>query len=878
MKRLSHHIELGLQSIIEGLNIEIDVASLDDDKLRTSMDSKISSFRNAKKLLSRWVNSENTPSKSKILRYVKELVNSGDKAIQNLQEALSKKIDYDALDEHRYKAAMDAKPVILDAIFELDSAMLELRLQIKTDTISLEDKEFKVGYPERYAKGEFFPLSDYFKNVLEGEVINICPFGTKGDIIELENLQIRLPKPPKDKTEILFHDLPKKQQYWRRVNPEREITPENADAFSEYIIEEYRRRREGIWFMNNGKPCYLTGSHYFGLQHCKMLDTGGYMDFRIAQLNIFYFMKACEVDYRCLGMCFVKSRRTGYTYIILTKLADSVTSKKNALIGITSKSDLDAEYAFAKFSYMFLNLPFYFRPVVRGKEDSLKQLEFARPSNNSKEAKKKRDVSTSDYLNSKIDYQPSKIDSYDGQKLDDWLGDEYGKLKAPNDAEKHLATISPTMMPAGRVVGKAWVGSTVGAMEKGGKQFKNIYLNSNTLKRNATTKKTTTGLYGYFLPAQENMPNCTDVYGKCWKETPPRGTLNIYGEPILVGSIEFLIAEEESKKQQGDKALNGQYRAYPRTIEHAFRDEADNAVFNVNKLYSQLEHNDSIPEESRYLVGNFNWKNGVKDGDVVFDPNPKGRFKVAWLPSVIDDTEHLQNNVKESNEKFFPLNGDVGRLGCDPFSLKSTHGKGSKGGIHGLTLKVPAGGAPHNKMFLEYLARPSDETIFFEDVIRVCRFYGMPILVESNRIDLLRHMRNRGYRGFALNRLDRHPSKLNENEKEYGGQVMSGKDILDSHMNSIGSWIEDYVGESHKEQVRPVGEMGDFAFEETLKDWIAFDPDNRTEYDATISSGLAIMACQSEKYRPKKKSKGMKNLKGWLKKYDNTGDIGILKK
>ena len=227
---------------------------------------------------------------------------------------------------------------------------------------------------------------------------------------------------------------------------------------------------------------------------------------------------------------------------------------------------------------------------------------------------------------------------------------------------------------------------------------------------------------------------------------------------------------------------------------------------------------------------------------------------------------------------FFPMNGDVGRLGCDPFSLKSTHGKGSKGGIHGLTLKFPAGNAPANKMFLEYLSRPSDETIFFEDVIRVCRFYGMPILVESNRIDLLRHMRNRGYRKFAMDRVDRSKQKLNENEVEYGGQVMSGKDILDSHMNCIGAWIEDYVGESHKEQVRPLDEMGDMPFDDTLKDWIGFNPDKRTDYDATISSGLAIMACQPEKYRPKKKKKDYKIYQKIFPKYDNKGDIGRLKK
>ena len=876
MKGLSFHIESALQSIIQGLELEIEVYQLDDDKLRTSMASKIASFNSAKKLLNTWVNSENAPSKTKVISYARKLVKSGDGAINNLQIALGKKIDFDGLDEIKYKAAIEAKPIILNSIYELDASVLELRMQIKSDNISLEDREFSIGYPEKYAKGEFFPIKAYYKDWHEEkiDVINICPFSTKGQIVVIENLRIRLPSPPKDKTKILFHDLPKKEQFWKRIEPKIKITPENSEANAHYILEEFRKRREGVWFMNNGKPTYITGTHYFALQHCKMLDSGGYMDFRIAQLNIYYFLKACIIDDRCLGICFLKSRRTGFTYIALTEQLDYGTSVSNAQLGITSKSDDDAQYAFSKLSYMFLNLPFYFRPIVRGREDSQKLLEFGKPSINTKEAKKSRDTNTDEYLNTKLDFQASRIDSYDGQKLDRWIGDEYGKIKRPNDAEKHLAVITPTMSPGGTIVGKALVGSTMGSMDAGGSQFKNIYLGSNVLKRNSVTKRTSTGLYSFFLNAQSNMEKFTDDFGFCHQEKPKQRTYNLKGELISMGSIDYLKGEEAAKALQGDKALNGQYRAYPRTIQHAFRDEAKDVVFNVTKIYAQIEHNEEIPETSRYTVGNFDWVDGLKDGEVVFNPNPNGRFKVAWMPSVVDDTMHLQNRVKTVNDKHFPMNGDVGRFGCDPFSLKSTHGKGSKGGLHGLTLRVPSGGAPRNKMFLEYLSRPSDETIFFEDVIKACRFYGMPILVESNRIDLLRHMRNRGYRGFALNRVDRPANKLNENEKEYGGQVMSGKDILDSHMNSIGSWIEDHVGVSAKEEVRPVGEIGDMPFDETLKDWLAFNPDKRTDYDATISSGLAIMACQMEKYKPAPKKTDPKKFRPFIRVFDNSGNVG----
>ena len=36
----------------------------------------------------------------------------------------------------------------------------------------------------------------------------------------------------------------------------------------------------------------------------------------------------------------------------------------------------------------------------------------------------------------------------------------------------------------------------------------------------------------------------------------------------------------------------------------------------------------------------------------------------------------------------------------------------------------------------------------------------------------------------------------------------------------------------------------------TLEDWAKFNINNRTKHDASISSGLAIMACNKNKYKP----------------------------
>ena len=883
MKGLSTEIKFALNTIIEGLNynffspdgsnddIESYVDTLDSEKMKKIMESKISSFASAKKILDKWINSPNAPERDTIVHYLEELIKAGDNALVVLRKGLAGSINYDELDPSKHDAAIKAKPIILEAIFDLDSSINELRVKLESDDLNLSDKEFKLGYPERYAKGELFDIDNYWNKKLKGDDVLICPFGTEGEKIVISDLGIILPQPPKDKKKILFSDLPKKEQYWRR--PELPaISPDNVEAYDEFIKEEFRRRVEGIWFMNNGKPVYLTGNHYFALTYFRMLDDGDFMKFRYAQLKMFYHLQACIVDPRCLGQLFGKSRRTGFTYVVLSILLNYSTIKRNNKLGMMSKTGTDGQEVFLKYAYALRSLPFWFKPIIQGKEDSPSSFTFSAPADNSKEAKKRKKSNVTDYLNTTVDWRNTTNGSYDSIKLNYYLLDEVYKIEKPNDIIVHMGMIRPTMMPSGRVVGKMFAGSTMGSHNKGGEQGIELINNSYVKDRDPVTKKTTSGLYFHFLPAQENMEEFTDKYGFCHTVKPPKGTLNVIGEPIEMGSIDYLLAVEEQLRKQSDAAYNEQLRTYPRTVEHMMRDESGECAFNLAKIIEQEEFNETIPQENKYIIGNFDWVNEV-DGNVEFFPNPQGRFKVAWLPSKVDGTEGLKNRVEERNGLFYPLNKDCVRFGCDPFSLKSTHGVGSKGAIHGKTIMFPEGGAPSNKWVIEYIARPSDETIFFEDVIKVIRFYGAPILVESNRIDLLRHMRNRGYRNFAMNRLDRPLGKLNANEKEYGGQPMSGQDILDSHLNSIGAWVERYVGVSTNEEFREVGEMGDMPFSETLKDWRKFNPDKRTKYDATISSGLCLMACSTEKYKGVKKTKKTSNASGIFRKYSNKGSL-----
>jgi hypothetical protein len=69
---------------------------------------------------------------------------------------------------------------------------------------------------------------------------------------------------------------------------------------------------------------------------------------------------------------------------------------------------------------------------------------------------------------------------------------------------------------------------------------------------------------------------------------------------------------------------------------------------------------------------------------------------------------------------------------------------------------------------------------------------------------------------------------------------------------------------------RDADDMGDMLFSRTLEDWAKFDINNRTEFDASISSGLAIMANQKHMYLPEQKQS---KISITFARYSNQGSL-----
>ncbi len=707
------------------------------------------------------------------------------------------------------------------------------------------------------------------------DVVIISKTGQIGQIVEISGLKIALPLAPE---KCLQRHPNSKEQFWERQEMPKELAKiqsifqwnekpkEFKDRWVDYIEQEFDYREQGFWFMNNGVKTYITGSHYMYLQWSS-IDVG-YPDFREANRIYWIFWEACRADPRSFGMIYLKIRRSGFSYMSSSECVNIGTLARDARIGILSKTGADAKKMFTdKVVPINSRLPFFFKPIMDGMDKPKTELAYRVPA--SKITKKnmyESDDTEIDGLDTSIDWKNTEDNSYDGEKLLFLAHDESAKWTKPVNIKENWRVTKTCLRLGSKIIGKCMMGSTSNALSKGGQNYKDIYEDSNVKVRNANGQ-TKSGLYAIFIPMEWNMEGFIDIYGHPVFRKPEEPIKGVDGNWITNGAIDYWEAEVDSLKNDAD-ALNEFYRQFPRTESHAFRDESKQALFNLTKIYQQIDYNDSMIKEHYLTRGMFSWKDGIKDTQVIWTPDPRGRFNISWFPP-----KHLQNNVHIRNGIKYPGNEHLGSFGCDSYDISAVvGGRGSNGALHGMT-KFHMDDAPVNEFFLEYIARPQTAEIFFEEVLMACVFYGMPILVENNKPRLLYHLKNRGYRGFSINRPDKQFAKLTKTERELGGIPNSSEDVKQAHASAIESYIEKFVGFDLEAKYRDPEQMGTMPFTRTLEDWAKFDINDRTRFDACISSGLAIMANQKHLYIPEKKeSKLIIN----FAKYKNEGTTSQL--
>lgn len=670
-------------------------------------------------------------------------------------------------------------------------------------------------------------------------------------------LIFQIPDQPK-KSEIAGINFLKKDQKWVRPEP-----PENYAFLSEQeqliiALEEDKKCEEGYWFMCNGIPTYISGDNYFYLTHFQIDE--GYPDYRDVDRRWFYAWEACDKDPRCLGLIYTKKRRDGFSYRAMSITLNRARKTFNSNYGMMSKTGKDAKELFRKFIYGFKNMYSFFKPQVSTAEDVQNSMLLATPTKrvSHKNRITKKEIS----LNTKIDWKNTAANSYDSEKIKLLTADEAGKWEEANFSS-WFNKAKTTAVLGGRFIGKILVGSTVNESNKGGAVFELVWNNSLANDR-TLNDRTKSGLYRYFVPAYDGLEYFIDEYGKSVIETPEVPVMGLHGDLIAIGAKEY--KDNERKALRDSKNLAAYYeevRQFPFREEDSFIIPAnEKMVFDLDRLYEQIEHN-SMSVNDRFLIrGNFEWKNGQRDTEVQWEPNSNGRWLMWWMPKI-----ELRNVTKKIHGKIAPVNDHTGLFSLDPYASVRTISptRESKAASHGFR-KLDISEIEMSDCFVtEYWGRPSDPLIVYEDMIKQCVFYGWKLYVERNVKGCFDYFRMRGYDNYLMRRTANTFSETSQDDEpglpNYSQAVRTV--LIENYQN----YIVNKVGYNQS-----TGKIGLMPFSNTLKDAIDFDPDKWTDYDLTVSAMIAVVGSRGY-VAPKRAYTEKLKL---FERYDTTGGMSTL--
>lgn len=642
-----------------------------------------------------------------------------------------------------------------------------------------------------------------------------------GSIYEVQGLKCNLPPVGHvynrltgkvEKREIIARSHKKAEQYWQRQElPEwwkkrekeeaerMKSDPEYFDPEMNKIIErEWDRRLNGVWFMNNGTPTYLTGLHYFYLNWWQ-IDVG-YPKFRIPDMEYFYFLEYCIQDPECLGMIEITKRRFGKSYRAGVFLYEYTSRARNARAGIQSKTDKDAGSLFQRaVIYPFKKMVPFFRPDYDKSGTLKKDITFTKTPTRGK--KSNLDDAEGE-LNSVIDFRSAEKVSYDGEKLYRYVGDEFGKTENVDIYDRHQVNYYCLVNDEGRIIGKGLYTTTVEELDAGGSQAKLLWEDSDHLNKGGF-KRTKSGLYRFFTPAHHTR------------------YFNQYGFADIDKALEEIL-EERKSLASSPRALSARIRKEPLTPDEAFRVDGDKCLFNSMKLNDRL---DRLGWMKNYRTrGNLIWQNGERDTKVVWEPSPNGRFYACWLPK---NWEEDCNKVVKRGSRFVPLNTAKFVMGVDPFDHSNSNDSRRSKAAAFVLKKFDSTDTDYEGSFvMMYLSRPDKAQIFYEDMVKACVYFGCQMLFENNKIGIHHYFEERGYSDFLM---------------WLPGQSNPGLPASERSHQELAEETEAYIEDNIDSVFHP----------ELIKDWLDFNLKDTQKFDAAMAAGYTLIADKRLKYKQK---------------------------
>jgi hypothetical protein len=702
------------------------------------------------------------------------------------------------------------------------------------------------------------------------EILEVTP----GEFIKIE----LPPAPPIH--EIQNYDKPIQDQKWERTSYpdwwdelyeiEEEKKEENPNyrekKLESFRSQEWKRRLYGHWIFIKGKPVYLPGKYYYYLNWWK--NDNGYPRFREPDRREFLFTWHCFESPYILGYIKIGSRGTGKSVKECSIMVEDITKpprRRHGAIQSKTKDDAKDKIFSEKLVPSYLELPEFFHPEADHGTKPENKLSFFRAAVRGKKSKGVKQEEESELKNTLYPV-PAKEKTLDGGTYALIMQDEIGKTNPKEEADAYKRwhinrnCVYRDHQKRGMMLGT----TTVEEIDEGGAECKKIWKESDSrlLTDNGFT---VSGALRYFT-------SCLDVT-----------FFDEYGFPDKEKAKKFHDAERKARKDDLN-ALASYIRKNPYNPDEAFMEDADGCEFNAYILNKRLEEL-NLKEPVQYF--DLDWTNG-RDSTVRFEINPNGRFCAHRLPKNISETNRVELGPKIRKtdgtyvQTFRPLNDAKYRIGCDPVmhGVETVDKRVSDSAAYVMEMFDYTQDSDTNAVYtesdvedsddykigrlkwrtylpiVEYIYRHDDPDDFFEDMIKLCRFFGCQILVENNKNGIINKFKDRGYGEFIMFRPKETFTSDNNSQNTPG---MPGVDPV----------IQQYIGEI-KSYVFQHGHR--IPFKRLVLDLIQYRRKRIKIHDPTVAFGITLLSLKGEAKIPKVPV----DVSNLLASYNNSGSESTL--
>lgn len=677
------------------------------------------------------------------------------------------------------------------------------------------------------------------REMYKGKELYVKSYSSSPKTIRIDEYDVPLPDMPPQETMENFGER-RRQQIFSRTKVPRNIRQWDERDRREFVAAEWHKRMNGVWYLINGKPVYLTGPAYvyFNYWH---IEAGGLPDFRMEAVEFFLLWEMVERDKNCYGLLDIKARRLGDTEKALFLLWEYTSRIRKAWAGMQNITETDAKDNFKRIVDANERMIFFFKPVSRGSSNPEKVLEFRYPegrvTKKSLEGESTTDVLLEDDekvkrpLGSKIDYETTKVKRYDGKRLSRYHLDEPGKMTEMNPV-KQWGVIKPAMaLQGGRViVGKAIFTTTVEEMSNG-KTLKNalkLWEGADPKVRDGNGK-TANGMIRVFRNALYGAP--VDRWGFHQKQEMER----------------MLLAERDALLLKGWlEDYTDLCRRQPLTLDDVFTLPAEECrllpalLDNRSKQLRERLNPDGTPCPPKANRYSLVWRNGVFGGqvDAVLDQN--GRFEISQHPIRPNYIEILDNQILPGNRRIY-------KSGMDPVDHTTEDGGGSKVGftvfrsydeaVDGHLAKDENGEILPEEVFkmqtdqfvLAYSHRPDDPYESYEDCLKAMIYYGCPTLSENQKpgfLNWIATIHGGKWAFWAMRRPSQTVTTTNQGRTKTGAPATPS--VVNLYVDALLYFVKRRIACTHLPML--------------IADWRQFKVTNRKDRDLSVASGFNLLA------------------------------------